>query len=98
MQLSTPPWLQVGSVNNTFGVPGVEENCLFLKDMEHAKAIRHRVNQAFELAALPTCCPEDRERLLTFVIVSCCTCAQQQHAHRGELSLLWDRTGRWHCR
>eukprot|EP00891_Asterochloris_glomerata_P001208 jgi/Astpho2/1208/Aster-08175 len=59
----------VGSVNNTFGVPGVEENCLFLKDMEHAKAIRHRVNQAFELAALPTTSPAERERLLTFVIV-----------------------------
>ena len=78
-QVSTPPWLQVGSINNTFGVPGVEENCLFLKDMEHAKAIRHRVNQAFELAALPTTSPAERERLLTFVIVSCCTCAQQQH-------------------
>lgn len=61
--------LQVGSVTNTFNVPGVEENCFFLKDMEGAKALRQRINECFEISALPSTTPEERKRLLTFVVV-----------------------------
>lgn len=59
----------VGSVNNTFGVPGVEENAFFLKDLEQAKAIRQRINECFEVANLPDTSPAERKRLLTFVVV-----------------------------
>ena len=61
--------MQVGSVTNTFNVPGVEENCFFLKDMEGAKALRQRINECFEISALPSTSPEERKRLLTFVVV-----------------------------
>ena len=63
-------FVQVGSVTNTFNVPGVEENCFFLKDMEGAKALRQRINECFEISALPSTSPEERRRLLTFVVVS----------------------------
>lgn len=56
-------------MTNTFNVPGVEENCFFLKDMEGAKALRQRINECFEIAALPSTTPEERKRLLTFVVV-----------------------------
>ena len=61
--------LQVGAVTNTFNVPGVTDHCFFLKSAEDAKAIRERVNACFELANLPDTSPEDRKRLLSFVIV-----------------------------
>ena len=61
--------MSVGSVNNTFGVKGVEENCMFFKSIEDAKALRARVSELFERAALPDVSREDRERLLSFVIV-----------------------------
>ncbi len=66
--------VQVGSVTNTFNVPGVEENCFFLKDMEGAKALRQRINECFEISALPSTTPEERKRLLTFVVVRCHHC------------------------
>ena len=56
-------------MTNTFNVPGVEENCFFLKDMEGAKALRQRINECFEISALPSTTPEERKRLLTFVVV-----------------------------
>lgn len=67
--------LQVGSVTNTFNVPGVEKNCFFLKDMEGAKILRQRMNECFEISALPSTTPEERNRLLTFVVV-------RHHLHR----------------
>ena len=65
--------VQVGAVTNTFGVPGVEENCFFLKKMEDAKRLRQRINECFEIASLPDTTPEERKQLLTFVVVRCCT-------------------------
>lgn len=56
-------------MTNTFGVPGVEENCFFLKKMEEANELRKRINECFEIASLPNTSPEERKRLLTFVIV-----------------------------
>lgn len=61
--------VSVGSVNNTFGVKGVEENCLFFKSIEDAKSLRARISELFERAALPNVPKEDIERLLSFVIV-----------------------------
>jgi NADH dehydrogenase FAD-containing subunit len=63
--------LAVGSETNTFGVPGVENNpnVFFLKQLEHARAIRNRLIECFERASLPDLDPAERKRLLTFVVV-----------------------------
>lgn len=46
--------LAVGTDTNTFGLPGVNENAFFLKEVEHAVQIRKRVMANFETAALPS--------------------------------------------
>lgn len=61
--------VSVGSINNTFGVPGVDEHCMYFKSIEDAKRLRARVSELFERAALPNTSTEDLERLLSFVIV-----------------------------
>ncbi len=63
-------YAQIGAVTNTFGVPGVDENCFYMKSAEDAKALRERINACFELANLPDTTDEERKRLLSFVIVS----------------------------
>ncbi|KIZ06131.1 NADH dehydrogenase, partial [Monoraphidium neglectum] len=59
----------VGSVNNTFGIQGVAEYCNFFKSIEDAKALRRRVSECFERAALPATPDEERRKLLSFVVV-----------------------------
>ena len=64
--------LAAGANVNTFNTPGVEfgkNNVYFMKDLEHARAIRNRVVRCFEEASLPTKSEEDKRRLLSFVIV-----------------------------
>ncbi|TFK54717.1 mitochondrial NADH dehydrogenase [Heliocybe sulcata] len=56
-----------GSVSSTHGVPGLE-NCFQLKTIADARSIRRRVIDNFEAASLPTCDPEERKRLLSFVV------------------------------
>ena len=38
---------------NTFGVPGVEENAMFFKEIAHASKFRREVSERFERATLP---------------------------------------------
>lgn len=57
----------VGSTSSTHGVPGLE-NCFQLKTIGDAQAIRRRVMDNFEIASLPTTSPEERRRLLSFVV------------------------------
>jgi len=57
----------VGSVSSTHGVPGLE-NCFQLKTVSDAQMIRRRVLDNLELASLPTTSPEERKRLLSFVV------------------------------
>jgi NADH:ubiquinone reductase (non-electrogenic) len=59
----------VGSINNTFGTPGVEENCYFFKTIDDAKRLRKRVSELFERASLPHTPVEERRKLLSMVIV-----------------------------
>ncbi len=40
--------LAVGSVGTTFGIPGVAEHALQMKDIAQARAIRHRLLQTYE--------------------------------------------------
>ncbi|ANM67210.1 EF-hand domain [Arabidopsis thaliana x Arabidopsis arenosa] len=59
----------VGAQVNTFGTPGVLENCHFLKEVEDAQRIRRGVIDCFEKAILPGLTEEQRRRKLHFVIV-----------------------------
>ena len=59
----------VGMAPNTFGIPGVAEHCLFLKEVEDAKRLRARIVDAFEAASLPDVAEEALRNLLTFVVV-----------------------------
>ncbi|KAI7836386.1 hypothetical protein COHA_009749 [Chlorella ohadii] len=61
--------LGVGSINNTFNIQGVEENTMFFKTVEDAARLRLRISECFERAALPQTTPEERKKLLSFVIV-----------------------------
>lgn len=59
----------VGADNNTFGTKGVEENCIFLKELDDVRRIRNVVLDNFETAALPCTSAAERARLLHFVVV-----------------------------
>jgi len=59
----------VGMVSNTYGIPGVTEHGLFLKDTHDAQHIRRRIIECFEQAAQPGVTPRERKRLLHFVVV-----------------------------
>lgn len=59
--------IAVGSVSSTHGVPGLEHS-FQLKTISDALAIRRRILENFEIASLPTTTPEDRKRLLSFVV------------------------------
>lgn len=64
-------FVAVGSETNTFGVPGVLNNnhVFFLKQLEHARAIRNRLLECFERASTPNISSEEKDRLLTFMVV-----------------------------
>ncbi|MEX1138134.1 MAG: FAD-dependent oxidoreductase [Bacteroidota bacterium] len=59
----------VGSQSATYGVPGVREHALLLKDLGDARAIRQRVIECLEQASEPSIDPEERKRLVHFVVV-----------------------------
>ncbi|MBI4546671.1 MAG: FAD-dependent oxidoreductase [Ignavibacteriae bacterium] len=61
--------IAVGATNNTYGIPGVEQNALFLKELADARAIRQRIIECFERASIPELSEERRKRLLHFLIV-----------------------------
>ncbi|ORY35681.1 putative 64 kDa mitochondrial NADH dehydrogenase [Naematelia encephala] len=59
--------IAIGSTSNDHGVKGLE-HCFQLKTIPDAQAIRRRIMTNLELASLPTTTPEDRKRLLSFVV------------------------------
>ncbi|CAL5211845.1 unnamed protein product [Lathyrus oleraceus] len=61
--------IAMGARSNTFNTPGVEEHAYFLKEVEDAQRIRHKVINLFERASLPCVPVEEKKRLLSFVIV-----------------------------
>jgi NADH:ubiquinone reductase (non-electrogenic) len=61
--------IAVGAVPGTFGVPGVADHAVFLKEMRDARVIRRRVLDCLEIASSPALTPGERDRLLTFVVV-----------------------------
>ena len=60
----------VGAKTSTFGTPGVEEYCNYLKQVTYAQQIKNAIVNCFENAGLPTCITNgDRVKELTFVII-----------------------------
>lgn len=56
-------------MTNTFGIPGVEEHCHFLKEISDAKHIRTRLVNCFERASVPGISEEEKRRRLSFVVI-----------------------------
>jgi len=61
--------IAVGAVPGTFGIPGVAEHALFLKEIADARHIRRRVLDCLERAASPGLPADAQQKLLTFVVV-----------------------------
>ncbi|KAI8615099.1 NDE1, mitochondrial external NADH dehydrogenase, partial [Chytriomyces sp. MP71] len=61
--------IATGAVSNTFGIPGVNEHALFLKDVSDARKIRNRIMECFEHASQPNVSNEERSKLLHFAVV-----------------------------
>jgi NADH:ubiquinone reductase (non-electrogenic) len=61
--------IAVGAAPNDFGVPGVREHAVFLKEIADARAIRQRLVACLEEASLPGVAEAERRRLLHFVAV-----------------------------
>lgn len=59
----------VGARNKTFGIPGVEENAYFLKELLDARKIRNRILECFERASEPNVSPSEKQKLLSFYVV-----------------------------
>ncbi|MBT1002372.1 FAD-dependent oxidoreductase [Paenarthrobacter sp. DKR-5] len=57
-----------GAITRTFPIPGLAENGIGLKNIEEAVALRNRVLERLEVAAVSTE-PGERQRALTFVVV-----------------------------
>ncbi|RUP47384.1 FAD/NAD(P)-binding domain-containing protein, partial [Jimgerdemannia flammicorona] len=61
--------ISVGAYSNTFGIPGVKEYALFLKDIGDARKIRSRVLECFEHASQPGITVQEQLNLLHFAVV-----------------------------
>lgn len=59
----------VGAENATFGIPGVRENGLFLKEVGDAQRIRNRIMDCCETATFKDQSEEEKKRLLHMVVV-----------------------------
>lgn len=59
----------VGAMPATFGIPGVREHAIFLRDLADARTVRQRIIEQLERASTPGLDDEERARLLTFVVV-----------------------------
>lgn len=57
-----------GSVANDYGIAGVREHALLMKELAHAQAVRRRILSCFERAAIEVD-PQRRRELLTFVVI-----------------------------
>lgn len=58
----------VGEITNTFGIEGVKEHSLYLRELSDARRIRVRIIDAFEDASLPDLTEEERRDKLRFVV------------------------------
>ena len=61
--------IAIGASNNTFNIPGVTENAIFMKELAHARRVRTRIVELFERVSIPSTTTEERKKLLHFVVV-----------------------------
>jgi len=63
--------IAVGVKTNTFEIESIQEGegVYFLKHLYHARNIRNNIIDSFEKASIPGTSKEERERLLSFVVV-----------------------------
>lgn len=65
--------IAAGNKTNTFNTPGVADregqDVFFLKHLFHARQIRNRILECFERASNPTITQDERDRLLSFILV-----------------------------
>ncbi|KAI9183695.1 NADH:ubiquinone oxidoreductase [Blastocladiella emersonii ATCC 22665] len=61
--------IAVGAESQTFGIPGVREHALFLKELWDAKKVRARIMDCIETAAFPGQPEDEVKRLLSFTVV-----------------------------
>lgn len=61
--------LTPGCRSNTFGIPGVVENAIFVKNVANANMVRSRLNEVLEMASLPGTSEARQRQLLHVVIV-----------------------------
>ncbi len=59
--------LALGSVTNFYGLPGLEQRSLTMKSLSDAVRLRNHLIRNLEEADFE-CCPDSRERLMTFVV------------------------------
>ena len=59
----------VGATTNTFGIKGVREHCLFLKQIDDASNLRKAIAYCFERANLPALSEDEKRSALSFVVV-----------------------------
>lgn len=59
----------VGAQNSTFGIPGVEQNACFLKEIPDAQKIRKKIMDCIESASFLDLDDEERKRFLHTVVV-----------------------------
>ena len=58
----------VGAQSATFGIKGVAENALFMKEIDDSRRIRDRISDCLETASLPGQSQETVSQLLHFVV------------------------------
>lgn len=67
--------IAVGVKTNTFGIQSItdmarkNDSVFFLKQLQHARAIRGHIIDMFEKASIPTVSEAERRRLLSFLVV-----------------------------
>jgi NADH dehydrogenase/NADH:ubiquinone reductase (non-electrogenic) len=65
--------ISAGNKTNTFNTPGIAERegkeVFYLKHLHHARQIRNRVLECFERASNPSISPNERDRLVSFIVV-----------------------------
>jgi NADH:ubiquinone reductase (non-electrogenic) len=61
--------IAIGALPNTFGIEGVRENAMFMKEVRDGRAVRVRIHACFEAASYPGLTLQEQKNLLTFVVV-----------------------------
>ena len=65
--------IATGNKTNTFNIEGIDshegKSVLFLKHLYHARQIRNRILECFERASNPNISVNERQRLLSFIVV-----------------------------